>query len=70
MLSLVLRELRWLSRRATEGSKDGPGVLLVMGAHWRQAVMMTEKTVTVMARTGTGRDNSRQHRMIQGKTEI
>lgn len=55
-----------------EGSKDRAGVLLGMGAQWRQrqAVTMTGKTVMVMSGTGTGRDNSKQHRMIQGKTEI
>lgn len=54
------------------GSKDGAGVLLGMEAPWtqRQAVTMTGKIVIVMAGAGTGRDKSRQHRMIQGKTEI
>lgn len=46
-------------------------VLLGMGfqLRQRQAVMMTGKTVTAMAGTGTGRDKNGQHRRIWGETE-
>ena len=71
-LTLALRELRWLSRRGTaQGSEAGAGVLPGKGAQRRQrrAVMLTGKTVTVVAGTGTGRDKSRQHRVRQGRKQ-
>lgn len=56
-----------------ESDRDGSKaeVLLGMGVQLRQrrAVMMTGKTVMVVAGIGTGRDNSRQYRRIWGETE-